>query len=326
MSSYSSIILADTPIRYYRLNERSGTSVADLGSQGQNGTITGAVTLGATGLLANDGDGSYLWDGTTEYITCPSAGISSGSFSLEAWVRLTGLGSVGANLYGTIFGLSSTARLLYNTSTGKFLTQQGGTYLSTGSYALSRVHHVVLVWNGTSESFWVDGIQDSTFAASPAPTWTGAFLVGINSDIANYAFVGNIDEIAIYNYALSSTQITTHYTTGSIWRIDDGSFNLTESTTVTPSLSLSETTTTNEILTLTPSMTLSEMTSLVESWTRLSSFSITETSSITEQTLLQIYQAITEQSSISETVKFFHDSHLVLRTRNGTATLKVREA
>jgi len=215
--SYQSTVLADNPIRYYRLGESSGTVVNDLGSQAQNGTRVGSgITLAQTGLVSSDTDTSYAWNGTADsYLTCPNASITTGSFTLEAWVYLAGAGTVGSGTYAEIFGIGSggTARLLFATAAGTLLTQQGGNYVSTTVLSLNARHHIVLVWDGTHESYWIDGIQDSTFTPSGAPTWSGAFQIG--SDIGNYCWNGRIDEVAIYNTALTQAKISKHYNVGS---------------------------------------------------------------------------------------------------------------
>lgn len=212
--SYQSTILANNPLRYYRFGESSGSVVHDIGAQRKNGTINGGVTLAQPGLIANDSDTCYKWPGTPDgYVSCPDAGITSGPFTLEAWVNLAGPGSVGQSGFADILAVGSfgPARVKMHTVTGNFSTEQGGTYTSA-NYALNVKHHVVLTWNGTVESFWVDGVQDSTFTPSSAPTWSGAFQIG--SDIGNFVWNGFIDEVAIYGYALSPAQITADYQAG----------------------------------------------------------------------------------------------------------------
>src|SRR5262245_22129366 len=53
-SSYAQAILADTPQAYWRLDESSGTSFADITGNGHTGTLTSAVTLGTPGALISD--------------------------------------------------------------------------------------------------------------------------------------------------------------------------------------------------------------------------------------------------------------------------------
>src|SRR5437667_11365518 len=92
--SYSSTVLAKSPIRYYRLGESSGTVATDSSSQAQNGTLTGGgITLGQTGLLTGDSDTAALFSGTAGYITVPTTGFPSGAqaISLECWLSTTAL-------------------------------------------------------------------------------------------------------------------------------------------------------------------------------------------------------------------------------------------
>src|SRR6266571_5764441 len=89
--SYSSTILADSPIRYYRLGQSGGTVATDLGSQAQNSTISATgITYNQTGLLAGDADTSMFFDGASGTVTFPTTGLptGAGAWSVEAWVRL----------------------------------------------------------------------------------------------------------------------------------------------------------------------------------------------------------------------------------------------
>src|SRR5205807_64318 len=48
---YPGNVLSDGPLAYWRLDEASGTTAADLSGDGFNGTYNGSVTLGSSGLL-----------------------------------------------------------------------------------------------------------------------------------------------------------------------------------------------------------------------------------------------------------------------------------
>src|SRR3989442_137950 len=106
--SYQSVVLADNPIRYYRLGEASGTVATDLGSQAQNGTLNGGITLAQTGLPVGDADTSELFNGSTGYISVPTTGLPSGSanFTLECWVQFPSF--PGASKYPNILNLGSS--------------------------------------------------------------------------------------------------------------------------------------------------------------------------------------------------------------------------
>src|SRR5262245_66022564 len=86
--SYPARVVADGASAYWRLNETSGTTAVDV-IGGANGTISGGVTLGQAGALA-DGDTAMLFDATGEYVSVPNgsyAAIGTGAMTLECWIK-----------------------------------------------------------------------------------------------------------------------------------------------------------------------------------------------------------------------------------------------
>src|SRR5438045_3464131 len=100
MSFYSSVVLADSPIAYYPLNEASGTNATDLSGNARTGTISAAgVTYSQTGGLRDDPDTALLFNGTTGKIDLP-AGLSVtglAAFTVECWIKMPVLTGAGAS-------------------------------------------------------------------------------------------------------------------------------------------------------------------------------------------------------------------------------------
>jgi hypothetical protein len=92
---YIQTVLADSPLRYYRLNETSGTIAHDSGSQAQNGTINGGVTLGQTGLLPSTG-GTVFFPGGSYLLSSPLT-ITASNITLMANEQATLLPTSGAD-------------------------------------------------------------------------------------------------------------------------------------------------------------------------------------------------------------------------------------
>ena len=69
--SFENLILALSPLGYWKLGEASGSTVADSSGNGNAGTIHGGVTLAQTGGLTGDASTGALFDGSTGYITLP---------------------------------------------------------------------------------------------------------------------------------------------------------------------------------------------------------------------------------------------------------------
>jgi hypothetical protein len=73
-------------------------------------------------------------------------------------------------------------------------------------------HHVALTYDGTTYRLYIDGVADGTLASATAPKTTTSDPMGIGyrSGASNEFFNGVIDEVAVYNTALSAARIAAH--------------------------------------------------------------------------------------------------------------------
>ena len=79
----------------------------------------------------------------------------------------------------------------------------GATTVSTGIW-----HSVAAVYDGSTLKVYLDGILDGTVATTTTPTDGAASLkIGARGDDANVRLDGLMDEVRIYNRALSSSEI-----------------------------------------------------------------------------------------------------------------------
>ena len=101
---YPSVVGADSPDAYVRLDDASGTTAMDTGA-GANGTYLGSPSLGQPGAFAGDPDTAVGFDGVDDAVAMPSFTTAGHAFSLEFWANLTGDGSTGAPGYGTLAGI-----------------------------------------------------------------------------------------------------------------------------------------------------------------------------------------------------------------------------
>jgi hypothetical protein len=84
-----SVITADSPRRYYRLNEGVMPTAVDVGSDASNGTYQGTVALKTAGLvpaLHGDPDKSMGFDGISYTVTAPPLDLANRDFWVHAWV------------------------------------------------------------------------------------------------------------------------------------------------------------------------------------------------------------------------------------------------
>lgn len=221
-TGYQAVILADSPLAYYRLGELLGTTADDFSGHAYHGSLHGGITLGATGLLAGDSDTAMTFNGSSGYISLPTTFEPTGAnpWSIEAWVKVSAVPSSGTYYAIIAFGTNATrqsAQLKINGTGGGNAIFVCSTYagdISGGSVTIGTTYHVVGTYNGTSTRLYVNGsliAGPTAYALNIAMAYASIGADG--ATVAEY-FNGSIDEPAIYNYALSASQILAHYNAG----------------------------------------------------------------------------------------------------------------
>ncbi len=226
---YAQLVLSDGPIAYYRLDETNGFVAHDyLG--GYNGVYTN-VALGEPGYNSLDPDtaaGFGIVTPTNSFvggIGIDFANSGAATFSAEAWVKggaQTGGAAIvckGTGAGGEEFALDTGSgggkfRLYVRDLTGT-AHNVNGTIAPDGNW-----HHLVGVCDEVNgyAALYVDGVSNATTTitggvqSSPYPLTIGSRQSGTGPFDLNFA--GTIDEVALYNYALSAAQVTNHYFMG----------------------------------------------------------------------------------------------------------------
>lgn len=225
-SSYDTVILADSPVAYWKFAETSGTSAADSSGNGNTGTYHGTIIfLGSSGP-ANLSGGVVL-DGTTSYISVsPSTSLNLGStWTLEGWhlpytftdraCLISESYTGGSNPVSYILGFDVNHTLTPPYLTGGYYT--GSTYYLTNNViaCINTLYHVVLTYDGTNLLLYVNGVLMSS--TSPGATHVasndGVYL-GTSDTGATYFLSGILSCCAIYNTALTAAKIKSHYLAG----------------------------------------------------------------------------------------------------------------
>jgi Concanavalin A-like lectin/glucanases superfamily len=225
---YRDAVMADNPVGYWPLDETSGTSAGD-SKNGRNGTYTNGVTLGQSGALPDSiNNKAASFDGTNDYVTVPyAAALSPATFTVEAWVKPNGTASwqevagsydsLGGGAYrGYWLGIDGTT-WNWEIDNGATITVIEGATVVTGSWT-----HLVGTFDGTTGKLYVNGTVVASSAATYAANANSPFAIGSTyyRDTTSWsdAFNGAIDEVALYNTALTATQIRTHYNTGRCYK------------------------------------------------------------------------------------------------------------
>lgn len=221
-ASYSDAILADEPIVYYNFNDASdAATTANLGSKGTDadGTYNGTFVIGDEGprppefVGFGSDNGAPTFNGTDTYVSTGGNWLNAlPAFSLEYWVypdaftagRVGIVGQNDAIEYGFI-----------NPNTIQIWTPNGGSLDTTYSFDRNTWHHVASVGTGTELQTYFDGVLINKTSATTASYGSSGFKVNIGGggvfDGSGNWFAGRIDEVAIFDKAVTAEQVRNHY-------------------------------------------------------------------------------------------------------------------
>jgi hypothetical protein len=226
---FGQLVLADRPIAYWRLDETNGNVAHDY-IGGLNGTYTN-VALGQPGdnLLdthkaARFGSlssaNSYVANLPIDFATAGNA-----AFSIEAWVN----GSAQGNDNGLVTKGTGAGGEQFNLDCGsanhafRFFVRDagGGVHLANGTVAPNGAwHHLVGVCDEANGRvlLYVDGVANANgtitagtgLQSSTSPMSIGSRQSGATTPF-DFQFVGSMEEVVVYNYALTAARIQAHF-------------------------------------------------------------------------------------------------------------------
>jgi len=223
---YDATVLADNPRIYLRVGETSGLTAYDSGPYGgaQDGTYLAGPALGVAGILADD-TAVGLTPNQAIQVLDPFQPIA---YTLEAWLRADAGVTTGRGILvrtaGDPNGTWSHQLRITNTGLLQHYTFDGSVkhIVGTTTVEADTWYHVVgTATNGDRMRLYVNGALEAESSFTLGDLWTGGnqWLLGTHSgDAAGTGpiqyFDGTLDEIAVYDYALTADQIQAHYAAG----------------------------------------------------------------------------------------------------------------
>jgi RHS repeat-associated protein len=210
--SYSAAVKADSPVSYWRMDDTSDS----VGSS--PGTVQGTVTQAVPGAISGSTATGFAGAGAM-VLPYSSALQPPTAFTIEAWIKTTATVPSGGAYVMRSWACGYELRLI-PFGPGNSAIAEGYTYSNGGnSEANSGVavndgnwHHLVYTIDTTASHFYLDGQQVGTGAALSANiNYCGTSIsIGEGSPSDGY-FSGSIDEVALYNHALTTAQVQAHY-------------------------------------------------------------------------------------------------------------------
>ena len=215
------------PVGHWQFDECSGTTANDAAGS-NNGTITagpldqtsvGDCSTSANTMWYNGASGkrnsSLNFDGDDDYVEVADSdalSLSNGSWSAFAWVNIKG-------------SLASTVKVVVKGATNYALGLQGqavdciqnSTSVHGGAIltSLNTWYFIGCTYDGTTLRSYLNAVQQDSDVIGTVADSNSALRIGTNlSD--GQRVNGQIDDVRIYNYALSAAQVKKVYNEGAV--------------------------------------------------------------------------------------------------------------
>ena len=195
-------------VGWWKFDEGSGVTVLDGSGYGNHGTIKGNPQW----VLGQDDD-ALEFDGVDDYVEVPHAPILTvdNEVTVMAWIN-TGryIGPTGDDWQGIMAKGSPRSYSLYTQVSGAlhFSTAGVGT-LSSEQIPLNEWVHVCAMVIGGTHQYYINGEDAGTSGSGivlPGAADTATVRIG-NSRGANREFLGMIDDVRLYNKALTQDEV-----------------------------------------------------------------------------------------------------------------------
>ncbi|MDP4009580.1 MAG: DUF2341 domain-containing protein [Candidatus Shapirobacteria bacterium] len=223
------------PIAWWKFDECQGTAIGDWSMNGSTGTLNigasgtqnsvGTCSVGTSAAWTNGASGklnsSLSFDGTDDYVsTSITRGYLGSRLSVAVWFKFTG--SSGDSYRPIIGGYDSgagTEFFIGKNSGNTNIGLQDGNYISnmvSGSNAFNgNWHHLVYTYDSGTGKVYLDGSLKNTQAFSKCND-SEYIYIGKEDESGGYFFPGQIDDVQVYNYALTATQVKDVYNNGAV--------------------------------------------------------------------------------------------------------------
>jgi len=205
-------------VGHWMLDETSGTIASDSSGNGNDAKLMGGLSFdsnSATGVIRK----ALALDGRDDYLVAESLSLPTDAFTIALWFNPNFNLDGGSNRMDLVYwgGLvkpyGDKPYLTFN----KLSSGEIGIHVSIGqieydlstktnSWISSTWHHIAATFDGTDIKIYVNGILENTAAHPGTHYASNSVYFGIRTD-GQYAFDGKLDDIRIYDRALTSDEI-----------------------------------------------------------------------------------------------------------------------
>ena len=190
------------------INDCSTSTVLDSSGNGNNGKSCPAATGptgGAPGKFGNGGS----FDGSNDYVKLILSQPITNQTTLATWIKITADNSQWQTIVGTCPSVTYTDLRFCGTNTICFSYANHNN--NPTAITKNEWHHIVGVYDGSQATLFIDGVNKGSYSELAHNFSTVAIGARTNGD---FPVKGLIDDVRIYNRALSSDEISSLYNDG----------------------------------------------------------------------------------------------------------------
>jgi len=158
------------------------------------------------------------FDGVNDYVDAGNASVlnTTATVTIAAWVKLnakTDYQSVISKRQTTPLSIPYGLQYRLDSDSFSFCSHNGTDFFRADSASpfAGAWYHVAGVFNGTNLLVFLNGVQSTGSSVSSLSFNERSLIIGKDGQTALYPFNGSIDEVRIWNYSLSATEIQQQY-------------------------------------------------------------------------------------------------------------------
>jgi hypothetical protein len=197
-------------VLWLKLDEGSGTTAADSSGKGNSGTLVNGPTW-VDGKLGK----ALSFDGVDDYVTTGNdAGLgNTNRITISLWFYANNISGLNRNLVsknpGFQFSIFSNGQVQNSIHNGTQWYEFNGATITTNNW-----YYLTMTWDGIActHKIYINGALTNTFSGACNNMATGG-SIRIGSDFGEHVN-GTIDEVRIYNRALTAEEIQALYYEG----------------------------------------------------------------------------------------------------------------
>lgn len=225
------------PVGWWKMDECQGAIIHDSSGNNNHGTLSigqsgtqnsiGTCQNGTSAAWTNGASGhtnaSLYLDGTDDYIESANNFGSYKELTISAWIKTTSTKSEGNTLISNIYDFGSGWQgILLNigrNTAGKVAYYAGGGWIESTSpnYNSGQWINIIVTHDSTGTvKFYKNAILDGTATGKTLTNSTTPLFIGYERSGTPRYFQGQIDDVRLYNYALTEEQVKVLYNGGAV--------------------------------------------------------------------------------------------------------------